>query len=119
MPKYLTLNETAEVLRMHPKTLAVLARRGDIQSVRHGGKPMTPPTITYEVAADAVTEGADGRTVVNLGGSAVDLDVDNAHALIDMLIDAAPQTCTTCEGRGADTSRTIPCRTCDGRGWVR
>ena len=34
MPKSLTLNETAEVLRMHPKTLAVLARRGDIQSVR-------------------------------------------------------------------------------------
>ena len=30
---------------------------------------MTPPPITYEVAADAVTEGADGRTVVNLGGS--------------------------------------------------
>ena len=80
---------------------------------------MTPPTITYEVAADAVTEGEDGRTVVNLGGSAVELDVDNAHALIDMLIDAAPQTCTTCEGRGADTSRTIPCRVCDGRGWVR
>ena len=34
MPTYLTLHEAAEVLRMHPKTLSVLARRGDIQSVR-------------------------------------------------------------------------------------
>ena len=65
---------------------------------------MTPPTITYEVAADAVAEGEDGRTVVNLGGSAVELDVDNAHALIDMLIDAAPQERDEANARAREAS---------------
>lgn len=31
---YMTIEETAELMRIHPKTLAKIARRGEIQCVR-------------------------------------------------------------------------------------
>ena len=61
LPRYLTLTETAEVLRMHPKTLYVLARRGDIKSVRSSPSKRARYLFTQQNIEDFLARNTDHR----------------------------------------------------------
>lgn len=47
-PQLMTLPQTAEQLQIYPKTLVVLARRGDIASYRMGVGPKAPYRFSQE-----------------------------------------------------------------------
>lgn len=76
--------------------------------------------LTFTVTNDAVREGPDLHTVIELGGTVVELDPQNVATLQRLLDDVAPSVCGVCFGsRFTDGSRIHECPTCDGAGWVR
>ena len=61
LPRYLTLNDTAEILRMHPYTLGKLARRGDIKSVRATPAKRAAYLFTMQNIEDFLARNTDHR----------------------------------------------------------
>ncbi|QIK82637.1 helix-turn-helix domain-containing protein [Sanguibacter sp. HDW7] len=60
-PRYYTIDEAAELMRIHPKTLAKIARRGEIKCVRTSRAKTAKRLFTAQDIEDYFTRVSRGR----------------------------------------------------------
>lgn len=61
-PRYYTLKEAAEIMRIHPETLGILARRGEIHSVRTSRAARSKRLFTAQDIEAYFTHATRGRS---------------------------------------------------------